>query len=360
MEWFFLTKAERPHKYLSRKPDGKGGWVYQYASKKKEKASAYPIDERAVREQIKRLNGDEDTYELRRIPINEIDVPPVWAESKIAPLRVALREGKHLPPIRADRGPNGNYAIDDGIHRANAAREAGYTHVPAIVPKAAPLSKAMLFKARKLHRRREWNGMLISVENQAGSYRHWRNSHDGTSGSTKMLYDYGYIRRTEGTDGEHVDVYVGPNKDAPFVYVVTTMKAPHFLDIDEQKCMLGFNSQHDAREAFHAHFNDRRFMGEIRSVPLVDFRAYVLDPKNHGKLIKGYVMQRRPRAVAPLPDVQSIYGISPAAPTEQEATERRRRQAAKKNSGRLGFHGKPKLPTKRFRIRDWPNRPTTR
>ena len=40
-----------------------------------------------------------------------------------------------------------------------------------------------------------------------------------------MHYDYGYIRGTVGTDSDHVDCYIGPDKNAKKVYV----KRPSFF-----------------------------------------------------------------------------------------------------------------------------------
>ncbi len=97
-----------------------------------------------------------------------------------------------------------------------------------------PIKKA----AHKLHRRRKWNGLQISVETQAGAWRYWTDS-DGTTGRTKMKYDYGYIRGTLGVDGDHVDVFVGPNEHATHVYIVHQRKGGDFRRFDEQKCMLG-------------------------------------------------------------------------------------------------------------------------
>lgn len=212
-----------------------------------------------------------------------------------------------------------------------------------------------LSKARKLHRRREFQGLQISIENQTGSYRHWYCAHENKRGKTKMLNDYGYIRRTEGLDDEHVDVYVGPNKDAMFAFVVTQMKPPDFLEIDEQKVMLGFDRLHDAAEAYKAHYDDDRFLGEIRMVPMADFKAFVLDPKNHGELVKSYVVMRG----APeqfIPDFATIWGIGKTTELEKKQNKDRMEQIARRNSGRFGFHGEvggtPKL---RFEQQDFPH-----
>ena len=148
-----------------------------------------------------------------------------------------------------------------------------------------------LIKARKLHRRRVFAGMQISVETQTGAHRHWHDPHSGEDGSTVMLYDYGYIRGTLGTDGDHVDVYVGPNPDAPNAYVITQMKRPRvdrrwWTEVDEQKVMLGFDTAKAAKAAYLRHYNDRRFFGTMKAMPIEAFRAKVLDKSNHGDLIK--------------------------------------------------------------------------
>lgn len=148
-----------------------------------------------------------------------------------------------------------------------------------------------LMKARKLHRRRMFAGMRVSVETQTGAHRHWHDPHSGESGSTAMLYDYGYIRGTLGTDGDHVDVYVGPNAEATHAYVITQMKKPPkparwWTAIDEQKVMLGFDSEASAKGAYLRHYNDPRFFGTMTAMPIETFRAKVMDKKNHGDLIK--------------------------------------------------------------------------
>lgn len=133
-----------------------------------------------------------------------------------------------------------------------------------------------LGKAHKLSRRFYFRGLHISIETDKGELRHWYDPHNKTKGTTKMKYPYGYIRRTKGTDGDHVDVYVGPNEQAKNVYVIHQMKAPDFKKFDEDKCMLGFNSAESARAAYHRHYNDKRFLGSITTMPFEEFEKKVL------------------------------------------------------------------------------------
>lgn len=131
-------------------------------------------------------------------------------------------------------------------------------------------------KAHKLSRRMYFRDLHISIETDKGELRHWYDPHNNTKGSTKMKYPYGYIRRTKGTDGDHVDVYVGPNERAKYVYIVNQNKAPDFTKFDEQKCMLGFLSENAAKTAYLAHYDNPKFLGSITRMPYEEFRDKVL------------------------------------------------------------------------------------
>lgn len=154
-----------------------------------------------------------------------------------------------------------------------------------VIPKTSALAD-FFGKARKLHGRREVHGMQISVENAQGTVRRWYDPHGKESGSTRMLYDYGYIRGTKGTDGDHVDVYVGPEPESETVYVVTQMKAPDFTKVDEQKVMLGFTSAKKAKRAYLAHYNDSRFFGSMKAMSIDAFKRKVYAKENHGELVR--------------------------------------------------------------------------
>jgi len=147
--------------------------------------------------------------------------------------------------------------------------------------------KKNIKKSRSLHGRMEFQGLQISIENRRGSLRQWYDPHNKENGTTRMKYPYGYIRMTEGTDGDHVDCYVGPHKDAKTAYVVHQMKAPDFKTYDEDKVMLGFSSMEEARSAYLAHYNDKRFLGSIITMPMEKFKAKVLATRDRpGKIRK--------------------------------------------------------------------------
>lgn len=143
--------------------------------------------------------------------------------------------------------------------------------------------------ARKLHGRMRRFGLDISIENRAGSVRYWQ-AEDGERGQTKMLYPYGYVRGSIGRDGDHVDVFVGPNDNSAWAFVIDQMKRPKFETLDEQKVMLGFDSAAEAKRAYLAHFNDARFFGKMKAMPIGQFRSKVLGTSESAPLVRSGVI----------------------------------------------------------------------
>lgn len=130
-----------------------------------------------------------------------------------------------------------------------------------------------------------WRGMVISIENEAGSMRRGK-SRDGKEWSVKMKHAYGYLRGTEGVDGDHVDCFIGPNMDADMVYVVHARTYGDWEKFDEDKCMIGFDSEADAKAAFLASYSDKRFLGPITSMPVDKFIEKARGTKNKPAMIK--------------------------------------------------------------------------
>jgi hypothetical protein len=115
-------------------------------------------------------------------------------------------------------------------------------------------------------------GLPIAVEHEAGSLRPW-SAPDGSSGHTQMTRDYGYIEGFLSGDGKELDVYLGPNEQADFVYVVHQLKAPEFERHDEDKTMLGFPSPEAAKASYLMHRKEEEAFGGMSVIPIERFKA---------------------------------------------------------------------------------------
>jgi hypothetical protein len=92
-----------------------------------------------------------------------------------------------------------------------------------------------------------------------------------------MPADYGYIRRTNGADGEQLDCYVGPDPSAPVVWIVeqADLATGRF---DEHKVMLGFGSREEAISTYTLGFSDGMGPARIRDVlelQIADFTSWL-------------------------------------------------------------------------------------
>lgn len=94
-----------------------------------------------------------------------------------------------------------------------------------------------------------FQGLPVTIENPKGTIRR------GHGWQARVPYDYGYIKRTEGADGEHVDVCIGPNPDSDHVFVVD--QHDHRTGkFDEHKVMLGYQTKEQAERAYRSGFSD--------------------------------------------------------------------------------------------------------
>ncbi len=133
-----------------------------------------------------------------------------------------------------------------------------------------------IYANRKLHYRTQFQGIPISIENRKGSIRRGTSPEYGPW-ETKMQHPYGYIRSTKhiGRDGAELDCFVGPNPLASNAYVIMIKKAPDFKKDDEHKVMLGFNSAEEAKEEMLKHFDNPKFFGSMKTMPMDKFRKWV-------------------------------------------------------------------------------------
>jgi len=140
----------------------------------------------------------------------------------------------------------------------------------AVAPKSEAQAEAGNY--RKGHA--SLHGLRVAIENPRGSTR----SGVGPTGKkweTTMSHHYGYINRTEGLDGDHVDIFIGPHPEAELVYVVDQVD-PSTKKFDEHKCMLGFLTLDEARKGYMDNYEKNwKGLGAITPVTMQQFREWL-------------------------------------------------------------------------------------
>ena len=117
------------------------------------------------------------------------------------------------------------------------------------------------------------NGFDVTIEQPAGSVRSGKDA-NGKEWSVTMNNTYGYIRGTESVDGDHIDVFLGPDMNSDMVYVVDQVNTDG--SFDEHKVMMGFSSLEDARSAYLSNYEEGwKGLGNITGVALDEFKKWI-------------------------------------------------------------------------------------
>ena len=177
--------------------------------------------------------------------------------------------------LKGHAGTHGHHAAYDRTDPRTGKREHIWMHNSDTIRKAA----------RPLQGTIDFNGLQVSIETGRSRVREWHNPHDGSQGMSRMTLPYGYLKMTMGVDEDNYDCFVGPDRTAPYVYVITTMKAPDFTEIDEEKAVMGVHSAEEAKRVFTASYNDPRFFGRLTEIPFAEFKEAVLGTKDNPRLL---------------------------------------------------------------------------
>ena len=118
----------------------------------------------------------------------------------------------------------------------------------------------------------------ITIEQPEGSVRKGTDA-NGKKWESKMHNTYGYIRGTEGVDGDHIDVFLSNDIDGwngRKVYVVDQYNPDGTFD--EHKVMLGFNDMDEAKSDYLANYekgweDGRRI--DVSTTNLEDFEKWI-------------------------------------------------------------------------------------
>ena len=141
------------------------------------------------------------------------------------------------------------------------------------------------------------NGFDVTIEQPAGSVCSGKDA-NGKEWSVTMNNTYGYIRGTKGVDGDHIDVFLGPDMNSDMVYVVDQVNTDG--SFDEHKVMIGFSSLEDARSAYLSNYEDGwQGLGNITGVALDEFKKWIDSSKRKTKPFSEYKGIKREEEILP-------------------------------------------------------------
>lgn len=155
----------------------------------------------------------------------------------------------------------------------------------------------------------------VTIENPKGSERSGTDA-NGKKWSVKMNNTYGYIRGTEGVDGDHIDVFLAEDMDkwdGKYVFVVDQYNPDGTFD--EHKVMLGFNSMEKARSSYLSNYekgweNGRRIV--VARIKTDDFQKWVDSSHRKTKPFAHYVIAGAADVAEGKPKNESDRAIPPS------------------------------------------------
>jgi N12 class adenine-specific DNA methylase len=162
------------------------------------------------------------------------------------------------------------------------------------------------------------DGYDVTIENPKGSER------SGTDASGKqwrqtMHNTYGYIRGTEGVDGDHIDVFLSDAPESGNVYVIDQRNADG--SFDEHKVMYGFNSAEEARDAYLSNYEEGwQGLGAITEVSKDEFKKWIDSSHRKTKPFAEY-KSVKPIGAQNEGTTPSPYSIEPTTYTNKKGKE---------------------------------------
>lgn len=120
-------------------------------------------------------------------------------------------------------------------------------------------------------------GLSVTIENPKGSVRSGV-SVDGKKWESKMQHHYGYFLRTEGSDGDHVDVFLTGRAEEELPVFVIDQIDPRTGEFDEHKVVMGANDIEDARSVYLSNYEEGwKGLGAIHEMDLDTFKIWLME-----------------------------------------------------------------------------------
>lgn len=221
----------------------------QEAAKREEEARPKPIPEE------RRIEGRPADFAVTP----EGEVQPTGVQPRVQP--PAQEPGIERPFVRDD---------DDVSYRIDEEAEEAATSPTNEIPEP---TQAQIDAGNYKKGHIALQGLDITIENPKGSTR---SSKPGAAKqwSQKMQSHYGYIRRTEGADGEQIDTFIGENPTNDRVFVIDQIDQQSG-DFDEHKAMIGFNNRADAKRGYLRNYEKGWKAGPITEMSMDQFKDWI-------------------------------------------------------------------------------------
>lgn len=210
------------------------------------------------------------------------------------------------PTMEAPAEPPGPGLVDD---IDLAAQEADTEPSPAQI-EAGNYQKGHI----KLH------GLDVSIETPKGEKR--------VGYDVPLAEHYGYIRRTEGADGDKVDAFIGPNPESNKVFIINQRKVTKTgSSFDEHKVMIGFEKKGDAIKAYMLSYpRGWKGFGSIVEMSVDGLKDWLKNGNKNEPAVVGHKLEFLKEARS-REDLDRIYQQSKAAleraPTLKDADRKR-------------------------------------
>lgn len=122
-----------------------------------------------------------------------------------------------------------------------------------------------------------FQGLNVKIDRPVGTVQHGVDK-QGKPWTRVYKVPYGELPRTQGGDGEALDVFLGPHKDATKAYLVVQRKDDGTFD--EFKLLLGFESAAAAKTTYLAHVPAKFFAGMLE-LPVSLIQGLLNKPPDH-------------------------------------------------------------------------------
>ena len=130
------------------------------------------------------------------------------------------------------------------------------------------------------------DGMDVTIEQPKGSVRRGKDA-DGKEWKSEMHNTYGYIRGTEGVNGDHIDIFLSDTPESGNVFVIDQVNKDG--SFDEHKVMYGFSDMESAKKAYLSNYEDGwQGLGNITEVSKEEFKKWIDSSKRKTKPFAEY------------------------------------------------------------------------